>query len=122
MFNVDEIENRCKFHQHFYVQIFRTNVILAAFSSYFLALAKNSNEKRMRKMLMKLTAGKTHILISVFSIIYYGIWPAESRTIIDNFASNIGATPWWAINNQVSISSTFYSHTFCTKVFCAAFL
>ena len=32
---------RCQFHQHLYVRIFHTNVILAAFSSYALALAKN---------------------------------------------------------------------------------
>jgi len=31
----------CQFQQHFYVQIFHTNVVLAAFSSYILALAKN---------------------------------------------------------------------------------
>ncbi len=48
---------RCQFHQHFYLRIFRTNVISAAFSSYVLALAKNSYEKRARLTLMKLTAG-----------------------------------------------------------------
>ena len=41
----------------FYVQIFRTNVILAAFSSYILALAKNLYKKGARKMLMKMAAG-----------------------------------------------------------------
>ncbi len=40
----------------FYVQIFRTNVILAAFSSYVLALSKNSYEKHVCLTLMKLTA------------------------------------------------------------------
>jgi len=40
----------------FYVQIFHTNVVSAAFSSYVLALAKNSYKKREQKMLMKLTA------------------------------------------------------------------
>jgi len=40
----------------FYVRIFRTNVVFAAFSSYGLALVKNLYEKRARLMLMKLTA------------------------------------------------------------------
>jgi hypothetical protein len=43
--NVDEIDTWAQFHQCFYVQIFRTNVVSAAFSSYILALAKNSYEK-----------------------------------------------------------------------------
>ncbi len=47
---------RCQFHQHFYVQIFCTNGISAAFSSYILALAKNLYEKYVRLMWMKLTA------------------------------------------------------------------
>jgi len=41
----------------FYVQIFCTNFVLAAFSSYVLALAKNLYKKRARIMLMKLTTG-----------------------------------------------------------------
>jgi len=41
----------------FYVRIFCTNVVLAAFSSYVLALSKNLNEKHARLTLMKLTAG-----------------------------------------------------------------
>ncbi len=48
---------RCQFHQRFYVQIFHTNVVSAAFSSYILALAKNSYKKHARIMLMILTAG-----------------------------------------------------------------
>ncbi len=54
----------CQFHQHFYAQIFCTNVILAAFSSYVLALAKNLYEKCTRKMLMKLTPPVNFINIS----------------------------------------------------------
>jgi hypothetical protein len=50
-------KSRSQFHQRFYVRIFRTNVVLAAFSSYVLALAKNSYKKQEQKMLMKLTAG-----------------------------------------------------------------
>ena len=42
----------------FYVRIFRTNVVSAAFSSYILALVKNSYEKGARIMLMKLTEGE----------------------------------------------------------------
>ncbi len=44
-------------------RIFRTNVILAAFSSYILALGRNSYEKFVRRMLMKLTAGVNFINI-----------------------------------------------------------
>jgi len=39
----------------FYVQIFCADVVLAAFSSYVLALAKNSYKKCARIMLMKWT-------------------------------------------------------------------
>jgi hypothetical protein len=55
---------RCQFHQCFYIQIFqisRTNFVSAAFSSYVLALAKNSDEKLVQKTLMKLTAGVNFI-------------------------------------------------------------
>jgi len=38
------------------LHIFRTNVVLAAFSSYILALSKNSYQKHSRITLMKLTA------------------------------------------------------------------
>ncbi len=41
----------------FYAQIFCTNGVLAAFSSYVLASTKNSYEKRACLMLMKLTTG-----------------------------------------------------------------
>jgi len=41
----------------FYVRIIHTNVILAAFSSYILALSKNLYKKCARKTLMKLTTG-----------------------------------------------------------------
>ena len=59
-------EVRCQFHQRFYVRIFRMNVILAAFSSYILALAKNSYEKGARIMLMKLTeGGRKSVMIKV---------------------------------------------------------
>jgi len=49
----------------FYVQIFRTNAVLAAFSSYILALGRNLYEKFVRLTLMKLTTG--HELICVAS-------------------------------------------------------
>jgi len=57
--NADEIDTQCKFHQRFYAQIFCTNVVSAAFSSYNLALVKNSYKKCARKMLMKLPAGRS---------------------------------------------------------------
>jgi len=45
----------CQFHQHFYVRIFRTNVVLAAFSSYMYVEKRRSYEKFVRLTLMKLT-------------------------------------------------------------------
>jgi len=45
----------------FYVQIFCTNVVLAAFSSYVLALGRNLYEKFVHKMLMKLTLGLRYL-------------------------------------------------------------
>jgi hypothetical protein len=57
--NANEIDTQCKFHQRFYVQIFCTNVVSAAFSSYNLALVKNSYKKCAQKMLMKLLAGRS---------------------------------------------------------------
>ncbi len=41
----------------FYIQIFHSNVVLAAFSSYVLALSKNLYKKLALLTLMKLTAG-----------------------------------------------------------------
>jgi len=46
----------------FTYKFFRTNVVLAAFSGYVLALAKNSHEKPMRKTLMKLTADCSNLV------------------------------------------------------------
>ncbi len=40
--------SRCQFHQHFYVQIFRTNVVWAAFSSYVSALVAKFRTKNAR--------------------------------------------------------------------------
>jgi len=37
-----------QFHQHFYIQIFRTNLVLAVFSSYFPALASKFRMKNAR--------------------------------------------------------------------------
>jgi len=54
----------CQFHQHFYLRIFHTNIVSAAFSSYVLALAKNSYEKHPHKTLMKCTDGPLHHLVS----------------------------------------------------------
>ena len=57
------ILSRCQFHQRFYVQIFRTNVGSAAFSSYVLAFEKNLYEKCAKTMLMKLTVGLNFVNI-----------------------------------------------------------
>jgi len=60
--------DRCQFHQHFYVQIFRTNAVLAAFfyvRTYVKKLPKwCSYKKRARLMLMKLTGFKVAVLQS----------------------------------------------------------
>jgi len=40
---------RCQFHQRFCVQIFRKNIVLAAFSNYVLALAKKIRTKNALK-------------------------------------------------------------------------
>jgi len=48
-FSLSLSETSCQFQQHFYVQIFHTNIIWAAFSSYILALAKNLYKKRAQK-------------------------------------------------------------------------
>ncbi len=63
----------CPIHQHvyeqgsisptFFVRIFCTNVVLAAFSSYALALTKNSYEKCMGLTLMKSTKGFTYAYV-----------------------------------------------------------
>jgi len=67
--NVNEIDLRCQLHQHF------TNIFSAIFwrqkisnpkHSLVIFGAKISNEKRARKTLMKLTAGRTYSPI-VFS-------------------------------------------------------
>jgi len=62
-------EGRCQFHQHFFVQIFCTNILSAAFSNYVLALAKKLYEKRARKTVMKSTVGVnfTNILLIAFT-------------------------------------------------------
>ncbi len=57
--NYPRLLSRCQFHQHFYVQIFCTNVVSAAFTMY-MQLEKAAKmlrcyEKFVRKTLMKLT-------------------------------------------------------------------
>ncbi len=51
---------RCQFHQRFYVQIFHTNGISTAFSSYVLALAKKLYKKCACLILMKLKTENLH--------------------------------------------------------------
>ncbi len=75
----EQFNNRCQFHQRFYIQIFHTNVVSAAFPSYILALAKNSYKIRARKMLMKLTAGGIviYIIVRYIKKIYYNLFHAK---------------------------------------------
>jgi len=49
----------------FYVQIFCTNMVLAAFSSYILALSKNLYEKCAGMTLMKLTNGRNQSVLII---------------------------------------------------------
>ena len=65
--------SRCQFHPHFYLQIFCTNVVLADFSSYILALAKNFYKKCAHLTLIKLTVGGNfiNILHALFSPIFW---------------------------------------------------
>jgi len=63
-------ESWCQFHQHFYVQFFCTNIVLAAFSSYILTLAKNSYEKCAQKMLLILINGVNFIIILREAFLY----------------------------------------------------
>jgi len=46
----------------------------------------------------------------------------ENRSQNDLKSESDSQEPELNINTQVSISTTFYSHLFCTKVFCAAFI
>jgi len=62
-----EIYEQVSISSMFYVQIFRTNVV---FSTYFLALLKNSYEKCARKTLMKLTPGVNFINILQAHFLY----------------------------------------------------
>ncbi len=91
---------RCQFHQHFYVRIFRTNVIFAAFSRYVLALNKLSCKKCARLTLMKLTADREHsssrggkrerctLQHSSFSLIHnLFLWKFPSPRIIQTISS-----------------------------------
>ncbi len=58
-----------RFHQRFFACFFRTNVVLAAFSSYVPALSKILYEKFAQKTLVKLTTGDnfTNMLCAHFS-------------------------------------------------------
>jgi len=54
-----------------FINVLHTNVVLAAFSSYVLALSKNSYKKHARFSLMKLTAGvKPTKFISLYWVKY----------------------------------------------------
>jgi len=53
----DELFTQVSISSTFYVQIFRTDVVLAVFSSYVLALAKKLYKKCAHITLMKLTTG-----------------------------------------------------------------
>jgi len=68
MFNVDEIDDRCQFHQHFTYKFF----VLMSFRQLFLrnyvtrekAAQTTFYEKLVRKMLMKLTIVMLHLFFN----------------------------------------------------------
>jgi Phosphate-induced protein 1 conserved region len=41
----------------------------------------------------------------VVYIIWYGTWTASAKSIILNFVTNLGATPFWAINNAYGVGA-----------------
>jgi hypothetical protein len=41
-------------------------------------------------------------------IIWYGTWTTAAKNIILNFVSNVGATPYWAINNGYLVGNLVY--------------
>ncbi len=69
--------SRCQFHQRFYVQIFRTTGVSAAFSSYVLALAKNSYKKCARLTLIKLTLGVNFINVFLHTFLYESLFSSN---------------------------------------------
>ncbi len=63
---------RCQFHQCFYIQIFRTNVVSAAFSSYVLAMAKIKIVQKMCELNIDEIDGRLKNAILVFQIRRFG--------------------------------------------------
>jgi Phosphate-induced protein 1 conserved region len=54
---------------------------------------------------------KNSITINVFLVLYiiwYGTWTQSAKTIIQNFVSNLGGTPFWAINNAYGVGNIVY--------------
>ena len=40
---------------------------------------------------------KSYLLVAYIK--WYGNWQSDAQAIIENFITNIGSTPWWAINH-----------------------
>ncbi len=69
----------------FYVHIFHTNIILAAFSSYVLALAKKLYKKCARIMLMKLIKGSNWLSCRWWWSWRCGNWKMSSKCQCDSW-------------------------------------
>ena len=44
-------------------------------------------------------------------IIWYGTWTDSAKTIIQNFVENVGATPFWAINNAYGVGAITFKQS-----------
>jgi len=98
---------RCQFHQHCYVQIFCTNVVSAAFSSYVLALAKNSYKKCSRKMLMKLTKRRT------FFVSFANYYSFQCKTLLFSLSKDHFREP----KKYFTLSFLFPAKKICSREF-----
>ncbi len=83
----------------FYVQIFGTNDVSAAFSSYVLALSKNLYEKCAHMTLMKFTIGRSSGLNSISSSFCARVFLYESAlcsfSLVTFWLCNFLAQKYW---------------------------
>jgi hypothetical protein len=47
----------------------------------------------------------------VVYIIWYGTWTATAKNIIQNFVTNVGTTPFWAINNAYGVGAITFKQS-----------
>ena len=87
--NVDEIDTFRQFHQRFFMRFFRTNVILAAFSSYVPALSKILYEKCARNTLTKLTPSSRWLVVHCGFVPYLIFYYSTFTTFYGTFSKII---------------------------------